>query len=259
MKVVYWKLTGQGRLEFIRYLLHHAGVEYTLEKIADDQKDEIFAWYTKQKKELGSTKNPIINLPYIVTDEGEHVTETVAIAMFLGEKLGYYGSDFKEKTRINQLLMRLVDFRSDIRDNVMLSPKDSEKKLKFANFGLSAYLSQFENCFKIWNCKFLCSENISISDIMLFQIMDLVMHWKPSMLESFENLARWYEVMLSDEKINEHREKLKNVPFTEHYVDWVTGSNDEIKKLPIYGVFKGYLEKNPQFWGTVKTGLEAEF
>merc|ERR1712110_1199804 len=156
MEVVYWQFDGiaQGRLDFIRYLLNHAKVDYTLEKIAENFNDEFLAWHGKQKRTLASTKNPIINLPYIVTDEGEYITETAAIMMYLGEKFDYYGENLVEKTRINQMLMRIVDLRADVKSNVMFSPKTSENKIKFANLGLAVYVGQFENCVKIWGCKY---------------------------------------------------------------------------------------------------------
>ena len=207
------------------FLFHHAGVEYSLQKIAEDKKDEILVWYGSQKKELSSTKNPICNLPYIVTDEGEYITETIAIMIYLGEKYGYYGENIIEKTRINQILMRLVDFRADIRDNIMLCPKSDPKKSKFAGYGqgsqsmakyyrnylgeidgkfhnsstwnlgygLSTYLQQFENCFKLWkNEDFLCSDKISVADIMLFQMLDKVLLWKPDALKRYVSMSSWY-------------------------------------------------------------------
>lgn len=258
MKVVYWNLDAQGRLEFIRYLLHHAGVECTLEKLQENKHDEIFEWFSKKKRTLGSTKNPIINLPYIVTDDGEFITELVAIMIYLAETLGYYGKNLTERTRINQILLKMNDFRADVKEHIVFCPKDSEKKIKFAKMGIVNYMNQFENCFKIWNCKFLCSDNISVADIMAFQILDIVLKWKPSLFADFKNLKNWYEMMLNDSKIHEHREKIKHLPGWPHLADRLEKANVEDKNA-LYKSLENNKNFRPQYWGTTKTGMEPEF
>lgn len=259
MKVVYWNLDAQGRLEFIRYLLHHAGADYTLEKLKEDKNDEIFDWYLNKKKALGSTKNPIINLPYIVTDEDEFITETVAIMMYLAEILGYHGKNLTEKTRINQIVLKVNDFRADVKEHIVFCPKSSEKKIKFAKMGVINYMNQFENCFKIWNCKYLCSDNISVADIMAFQILDIVIKWMPSLFSNFSNLKNWYETMLNDPKIHEHREKIKHLPGWPHLIDRFENSNVEDKNTPVYKFLEKFVKETVQYWGTDKTGMEPEF
>ena len=65
--------------------------------------------------------------------------------------------------------------------------------------------------------------------------------------------------MINDPKIKEHRNLIIDKPWTAHYVDWVENANQKIRAMPLYTMFKQYNEKNPQFWGTVKTGEPAEF
>merc|ERR1712062_170901 len=175
-----------------------------------------------------------------------------------GEKFGYYGENLVEKTRINQMLMRIIDLRADFKNNVMFSQKSSENKIKFANFGLAVYVGQFENCFKIWGCKYLCSKRISVADILAFQILDILLKWKPSLLDGFDDVKKWFDTMTCDEKIKDHREKLNNLPFTVDYDDWFENSNG-VRGTPIYENFKLIVEKNKQYWGTPKTGMNAEF
>merc|ERR1712228_1099448 len=116
--------------------------------------------------------------------------------------------------------------------------------------GVVNYMNQFENCFKIWNCKFLCSDSISVADIMAFQILDIVLKWKPSLFDDLENLKKWYEMMLSDSKIQEHREKIKHLPAWPVLIDWFEKSNIENKNAPIYKFLENFVKEAVQYWGT---------
>merc|ERR1711976_1068016 len=89
-------------------------------------------------------KNPLINLPFIITDEGEYITETVAIMMYLGDKFGFNGKTPMEKVRISEMMMKLYDFRNAFKDNVMMTPKGGKKEA-FATRGVHTFLNVSKN------------------------------------------------------------------------------------------------------------------
>merc|ERR1712170_98973 len=165
----------------IRYVLEYAGADYELQPIANDVNDEILTWHGKMKTQL-QMKNPLINLPFIITDEGEYITETVAIMMYLGDKFGFNGKTPMEKVRISEMMMKLYDFRNAFKDNVMMTPK-GEKKEAFATRGVHTFLECFEKSLKIYAHEYICSSGISIADFCLFQVLDKVVRWCPSVLE----------------------------------------------------------------------------
>merc|ERR1712110_134226 len=270
MKYSYWDLVGkggktcQGRGEFVKYILAHAGVEY--EFISASAFDEngvdhgLANWLLQEKPKLQASVDPLINLPYLVTDEGTYISESNAILLYLARKLNYFGENATEEVRVTSCLMRLYDFRDSIRKNIMLQPKGDAKAF-YAAAGVYQFLNGFEALFKLNSTKYLCSNTITVADFVLFQMLDKVHRWKPSVLDKLPLTKQWFEVtMLGDAKVKAHYDKVKEHPWTCDYRVWVENMPETFKKTPMYAKIREQTFGGPeQYWGCETAGEPAEY
>lgn len=102
-------------------------------KVKPDGKEDRSSWFEESKPELKS-KNPFINLPYIIdhTTEGEEViiTQTNACLSYLGRKLGMWGKNNIEVAQCEQLLCELMDLRNNmVRFSYAPNKGDAENKV----------------------------------------------------------------------------------------------------------------------------------
>lgn len=105
----YWNIRGLGAV--LRMILEYKQVKYV-----DKQFDSMEGWFKEKKPEI-LEKNPLANLPYIVSGN-VCVCQTNAVLNYLGMRLRMSGQFMEQKLKNDQLLCEIYDTRNAMIDLV---------------------------------------------------------------------------------------------------------------------------------------------
>ena len=133
-------------------------------------------WLEKSKPAL-KEMNPLMNLPYLIDNDGTIVAQSNACFLYLGRKFGMLGSSQKELSFCEQLLCEILDLRNQMVGYAYSSRgSNKEETEKFFN-NASGIFDKLELVFvrKISNgdtSPFLVGSKVSAPDFHLWEMLD---------------------------------------------------------------------------------------
>ncbi|KAG8311130.1 hypothetical protein J6590_049684 [Homalodisca vitripennis] len=201
-----YKLTyfnGIGAAEPLRFLLSYMGEDF--EDIRVDPAD----WQNKK------SSTPFGKLPYLEVD-GKILTQSIAIARYLGKKAGLAGKDDWENVQIDIMADTIVDMRLPISTFLMERDADKKNTLKEAYLKDTAsfYLKKLDAIVKE-NAGYLANKKLSWADFVFTALMDFVSIacGVPDITADYPNLLALRKKILSLPQIKKWVEKRPKTPF----------------------------------------------
>jgi len=193
----YWGIRGRAGLD--RTMLAFCELPFT-NKIYSNPVD----WFGKDKQEL-NTDFP--NLPYLIDGETT-ITEAKAIVKYIAiranrrDLLG--GSDDKKYIEIEVAYYVIDDLQNEIVK--LVSTKGDFQTEKEENFAKGTIKKKLDALSKKLGEKEWLTGAVSIADVFLFEILDLIFDIDASKLESYKNLNDFRARFLALPQIKAHRE-----------------------------------------------------
>jgi len=244
----------QGRAATIRYILHHAGQKINF--IGKDRQT-----WPIEKANL-EKKNALINLPFIEYEyepgKTYNLSQTYLIIKVLGEKYGYVGKTILEKIMVAQCEEQIRDVEFGLIFSVLFTPKEEKSKMEFAlKNRIPEVLGGLEKVMTSHGQKFLCCQNLTYPDFMLFTVIEWLVKMRPTILDNLPKLSSWHSTMMADSKIVEHREFENKMPFTVQYKKMFDEMPEEMKEMMKKGMGEENYEALYANLPTVEWGTEG--
>ena len=185
-KLIYFD--GRGRAECSRYIFAQAGVEYTDERLNEEE-------FMKVKS---SGCLPAGSLPVLEVD-GKMLAGSEVIARYLGEKFGLAG----ENDWDNAQLASLVDLMTDLDNCVMpvFFGKDdaskAEAKKKLIEVSIPKYFGCLEKRIKANNSPdgWAYGKKITYVDMRIVSGLEMLFGVDPNVLDSYPTLKKLFEAV----------------------------------------------------------------
>ncbi|KAF2352728.1 Glutathione S-transferase C-terminal [Trinorchestia longiramus] len=193
----YWSIRGLA--QFLRYTLVHAGVKYE-DKMYDIGPGPEFsrAQWTSEKESLGLE---FPNLPYYI--EGDvKITESAAIAKYLGRKHGLVGSTEAEIIKLDMA----EGIIQDIARSIVMLCYDSEFESKKAAFVDSSNAQLTKLSKLVGNNKYILGDKITWIDFLLLETLDRFVELIPGCLNAHANLQDFQKRILDLPNIKKYRD-----------------------------------------------------
>lgn len=195
LTIGYWGI--QGAAQPTRYVLELLEIPYEDKQYTDRE-----TW-GKDKFNLGLA---FPNLPYLI-DGNVKLTESSALLQYVpikGKRSDLLGGNEEDKIQVHQLLGVLGDIRTALFET-MWTPKDQFDTKKASAFKdtvqpklglLSKYLGSKE-----W-----LTGHITVADVVLFYITDIITRWDAGQLDDHKNIKEHHERFASISQIKKYRE-----------------------------------------------------
>ncbi|GIZ04207.1 glutathione S-transferase Mu 3 [Caerostris extrusa] len=198
----YWN--KRGRVEPIRYLLHHKNVDFEDKRYIFGQ-DE----WKKVKFTLGFD---FPNLPYYI-DGDTKLTQSVAILRYLGGKYDLDGKDDQQKLRINVAEQQSIDFREALRRFVNREDYDSARD-EFIKTTIPAMFKMWEKF--LGDRKYLAGDDITYVDFMVYENLDFYRLFHAKTFDNFPTLKSYHS-------------RIKDLPGVQKYLN-----SSSFRQWPIF-------------------------
>ena len=173
---------SRGRAEPIRLALNALGVSYIERKFGDCADCEVWA---DAKSEFPFGQVPSITLP-----NGEELPQTIAILQHIAREHDFYGGNGNEH-RTDMIMNGVMDVRSRYGKMAYSADHDLEA---YADV-LATWLSYFEAI--LGDRKFFVGDSLSVSDVMVWDMLDLNLRVVPAALNNFNALRGFHRRLVS--------------------------------------------------------------
>ncbi|XP_074052727.1 glutathione S-transferase-like [Macrotis lagotis] len=171
-------VNGRGRMETIRWLLAAAGVEF----------EEKFFETKEQLQKLQKTELFFQQVPMVEID-GMKLVQTRAILHYIAEKYNLLGKDLKERVLTIMYSEGIMDLMELIIICPFLKGEEQITRLtEITNKAKNRYFPAFEKVFKSHGQNFLVSNQLSMADVQLFEVILMVEEKVPDALSGFPSL-----------------------------------------------------------------------
>jgi len=247
-QISYHFLNLSGRGLPVRHLLAMANYDY-VEKSYDclnpvdncpDPDNHLLNRWKNDKPELQKT-NPFVLLPYLITEEGQVISSTQGMMIYLGKRFGYLTG--LDDTNPNYEIINAFDQAQELREGFIFAFNDEDHHNLYANqdgyVGPWRNMKTFENKLATTGLKYLFSDDqISITDIYVFSTLSMMRKWHSKLLENYPMLDKWYTAMLENEGLKAQVEKEKTQPILAHqsiYDMWKKEMNYPMSNSIVWG------------------------
>ncbi|KAF2353730.1 Glutathione S-transferase N-terminal [Trinorchestia longiramus] len=193
----YWALRGLAQP--LRDMLAHAGVAYEDKQYSIGPAPEFSPQeWTSEKESLGLE---FPNLPYYI-DGDVKITESSAIAKYLGRKLGLVGSTEAEIIKLDVAEGIIQDISRSIA--MLCYDKDFEcKKVEFTD---NANIQMKKLSKLVGNNKYIVGDKITWLDFVLLETLDRFVQLIPSCLNAHANLQDYQKRILELPNVKKYRD-----------------------------------------------------
>jgi len=187
----YWHIRGLAAP--LRMVCEYAGVDYedrTFEIQGTPGNWDASPWFgVKPEYQL---KNPLINLPFIVDGETV-VTQSNACLLYLGRKFKLNGKNDGELSKVEQILSEVMDLRNSVND--IFYGRNTKIEEHWSTTAPKHYI-KFDNWLALFKTNFIASDEPTIADFQLWEMLDQHEMWaisqgKSGLLHKFPHLAEW--------------------------------------------------------------------
>jgi len=201
-KLVYFN--GKGRAETIRLSFAASGIKY------DDSRLEKADWPALKPK------TPWSSLPVLEVD-GKQVGQSMAIARFVAKEGGLYGKNSYEAALIDSV----VDVVTDLREKsftLAFTPDGPAKEAALKDFKEKTLPSILPNLEALATANpaksgFFVGDKISLADIHLFSISEMLLGKMPNLFASHPHLKQINDKVAANPKIAEYLKKRPQTAF----------------------------------------------
>ncbi|XP_074086626.1 glutathione S-transferase-like [Macrotis lagotis] len=164
-------------METIPWLLAAAGVEF----------EEKFFETKEQLQKLQKTELFFPQVPMVEID-GMKLVQRRAILHYIAEKYNLLGKDLKER----ELTIMYSEGIMDLMELIIICPFLKEEQIRrlteITNKAKNRYFPAFEKVFKSHGQNFLVSNQLSMADVQLFEVILMVEEKVPDALSEFPSL-----------------------------------------------------------------------
>ncbi|XP_076432919.1 glutathione S-transferase alpha-1-like [Peromyscus maniculatus bairdii] len=181
-KPVLHYFNSRGRMEYIRWLLAAAGVEF----------EEKFIECPEDLEKLRKDGNLMFDQVPMVEIDGMILVQTRAILNYIATKYDLYGKDVKERALIDMYTEGIVDLIDMIWQRVTCPPDQKEAKIsmikdrtKPGDRTKNRYLPAFENVLKSHGQDYLVGNRLTRVDIHLLELLLYIEELDSSLLVPF--------------------------------------------------------------------------
>ena len=145
----------------IRMMFEYAGVRYE-NKFADN-------WFNVDKPKVKEL-NALANLPTLFDEDGTIVTQSCAVFHYVGEKLRLNGSSDAERSRVDQIVCQVQDWRNAVA-KMAYSKRTADTVDKFLERIVSHY-KKLEGVFQRSGYIYSAANRPTTGDFHLFEMLD---------------------------------------------------------------------------------------
>jgi len=199
-KLIYFN--GRGRAEIARLVFAAAGVEFADARITGDE------WQAEKPN------TPMGQLPVLEVD-GKRFGQSIAIANYLAREFGMYGSNSMEAMQVDQVVMTVQDFVSQL--TKAFFEKDEAKKAELMKnvqeVETPKFLAIFEKLAKANGTGFMVGKKMSLADIAMFDIFFNVQKNQGPVLDKFPAVKAAYDKVANDDKVKAYVAKRPDTTF----------------------------------------------
>jgi len=185
-----WYFQGNGKATLIRAILFLGGVKYTDHALTFEE------WAKLEK--------PVSTFEYgympVLTINGKAYSQSIAIANYLGKKLGFFGSNAEEEYEILNIILTFDEFSSPIiTSEFMQDPEAKKKKLQELNeHYLTWMLPIYENKVANRKGKYVVGDKLSVADVFLAHTLDLLKYRNEYFSENIKKYASKLNAYVDD-------------------------------------------------------------
>lgn len=195
MEVGYWA-DIRGRMTTVRYILAHSGTKCKETYYPLDMSPKGYPFWNGVVKKEHLEQNPFANLPYLITEDGKHITQTDAIINYLGRKLGYWPKNDDDFVKFDMIAVFASDLGATVKNIMMEQP--SEKKTEFAKNELIAMMKPFNDFLVKNDTAFIVGDYLTVVDFNVFKWLDLIRLYQPKIFDGNQALKVWFHNMESE-------------------------------------------------------------
>ncbi|XP_059143165.1 uncharacterized protein LOC131930614 [Physella acuta] len=196
MKLIYFD--ARGRAEISRLLLAAAGKEYEDVRLPRDQ-------WTAEKPNTPFGQLPVLEV------KGKRFGQSLAIAMFLARKLGFYGKDELDGLAVDQVVQLSIDFGSALGRN--RREKDEAKKAELLKqtkeVDVPKFVTFYEKILRENGTGYFVGDSLTLADIVVFDQMEALVQRGMLNIEQYPLVQTWIEKVKSNEKLRAYLESRK--------------------------------------------------
>lgn len=221
-ELYYWP-TIQGRGEFVRLALEHAGADYA--DVA--RKSRGMAAMNRFLKGRGAVRPPFAP-PFLVSGRSV-IAQTANILQFLGPRLGLVPKDETARLWIHQVQLTIVDFVAEAHDvhhpvGVGLyyhqQKREARRRAKqFRSERMPKFLGYFERVL-VGNKDGVSGRAVSYADLSLFQVVAGLRYAFPRAMQSLEpklpRLVKLHDRVATQPRLAAYLASSRRIPFNEN-------------------------------------------
>lgn len=191
----YWNIRGLAHP--IRFLLHHAGVDfedklYNCGPPPELNRDE---WLSDKAK----LDADFPNLPYYI-DNDITLTQSSAIIHYLAAKHGLGGKNIADQARCDLIAEQVRDYSVDF-FKLAYSPTFNEQKDEYAKL-MPDKIAKLER--SLGDRKYVVGDYVTFADFLLFEYLDEQIYFDKKVLDKFPKLIEYHKRMQSVEGVDKY-------------------------------------------------------
>uniref|UniRef100_A0A0N5BYC9 glutathione transferase n=1 Tax=Strongyloides papillosus TaxID=174720 RepID=A0A0N5BYC9_STREA len=200
-KLIYFDKFGRGELS--RILFNYARINFIDVRVLSHEWDTI------------KDSMPFQQLPVLEFD-GKTLFQSAAIEKYLAKQFGYMGANDFEDAQIDQILLSINDVMLNF--NILVEAKNSTQKVwmtkELIKNSITPALKCFEKLLSVNKTLHFVGNKITLADLAMFHFLWFCKNrLSPSILEDFEKLDKFYNMMIQDEKLMSYINTRRNHPF----------------------------------------------
>eukprot|EP01091_Cochliopodium_minus_P001931 TRINITY_DN11884_c0_g1_i1.p1 TRINITY_DN11884_c0_g1~~TRINITY_DN11884_c0_g1_i1.p1 ORF type:complete len:220 (-),score=55.34 TRINITY_DN11884_c0_g1_i1:15-674(-) len=185
-----------ARGEPIRLVLYIGGIDFEDERI------------THEELNKRRSNTPYGSLPLLTLEDGEVMAQSNAIMRFLGKRTKLYPEDHLLAMRVDELIYGVEDILSKMTP-IIYDPNPEKKKEGFEKINteiLPHWVNLIEKRIEKFGKGYSVGENLTISDIFLYQFFGSILHGRNPFLQgiSSESIKKATKLTEVIKKISEH-------------------------------------------------------
>jgi len=192
LKLVYFNITA--RAEAIRWALHIGGIKFEDNRVTFPQ----WASGAKQNAPFGTA--PVLEV------DGEKLTQSMAILLYVGEKTGLAPSDAWGQSKVMEALALQEDIYPTLASINGKTTPDATKealKVKLATVAAPGYFANLDKLLQRSTSGYLYGDGLSVADLPNAVLVELLSHFLPAEVAPSAKVSEWLQKVVSHPKIQE--------------------------------------------------------